>query len=125
MSKFLIDENLSPLAAFHLKKCGYRAFAVRDLGLKGKSDESILVHAAKEGFVIVTGDVEFGSFFYERRGAVSIIVLRGRLQSTDMILKIIDALITRRIFATVPPTGYLILVQNNKVRVRKYIDEWK
>lgn len=125
MAKFLVDENLAPLVTAYLRKRGYRAFAVRDLGLKGKSDESILVYAAKEGFVIVTGDVEFGSFFYERRGAVSIVVLRGRLQSTDMILKVIDALITRRIFATVPPTGYLILVQNNKVRVRKYIDEGK
>lgn len=47
MSKFLIDENLSPLVAFHLRKCGYRAFAVRDLGLKGKSDEVILAFAIK------------------------------------------------------------------------------
>lgn len=73
--------------------------------------------------MIVTGDVEFGNFFYERRGAVSIIVLRGRLQSTDMILKIIDALIKKRVFAALPPTGYLVLVNNRKVRIRKYLPD--
>ena len=125
MSKFLIDENLSPLIASHLRKLGYRAFAVRDLGLKGKSDEDILRFARKEQFVVITGDVEFGRFFYEQRGIVSMIVLRGRQQGTKAVLRLIAGLKKRRIFALLPHAGYLVLVQGDKVRVRKYIDDGK
>lgn len=42
MTKFLVDENLSPLIASHLRKQGYNAKAVRELGLIGKPDEVIL-----------------------------------------------------------------------------------
>src|SRR3990167_9961613 len=76
MSKFLIDENLSPLIAVHLRRSGYKARAVRELRLTGKSDEVILNFAQKNRFIIVTGDVEFGKFFYERYGTLTIIILR-------------------------------------------------
>ena len=73
MSKFLIDENLSPLIAVHLRRSGYKARAVRELRLTGKSDEVILNFAQKNRFIIVTGDVEFGKFFEENESNCSIL----------------------------------------------------
>ena len=121
MSKFLIDENLSPLIAVHLRRSGYKARAVRELRLTGKSDEVILNYAQKNRFIIVTGDVEFGKFFYERYGTLTIIILRSRTQSFGTVLKIINNLEKKRILAMLPERGYLILADDKKVRIRKYL----
>ena len=121
MPKFLVDENLSPLVAVYVRKSGYQARAVRELNLIGKSDEVILNFARQKAWVIVTGDVEFGKFFYERRGAQSIIVLRGKLQGTDETVKIINRLEKKKILELLPEKGYLVLADDKKVRVRKYV----
>lgn len=121
MVKFLVDENLSPLIAAYLRKLGYQARAIRELHLTGKSDEAVLHFAEQKGWVIITGDVEFGKFFYERYGAQSIIILRSRLQSTGVVLKFINDLMRAKIFESLPSKGYLILADNKKIRVRKYI----
>lgn len=39
---FLIDENLSPLLAEDLRRFGYKAKAVREVGLMGQSDNKII-----------------------------------------------------------------------------------
>lgn len=47
MPKFLIDEALSPFLAGFLQELGYEAVAVREVGLKGKSDREIVAWAKK------------------------------------------------------------------------------
>jgi len=42
MSKFLVDENLSPHIAFYLRELGYDAVSVREVELKGMTDLSII-----------------------------------------------------------------------------------
>jgi predicted nuclease of predicted toxin-antitoxin system len=68
MNQFLIDENLSPLIASYLKRLGYRAKTVPELNLKGKTDQEIIEFSKKNGRIIITGDQEFGLFFYENFG---------------------------------------------------------
>jgi len=60
--KFLIDENLSPILAQYLRSLDYKAKALREFGLKGKSDKEIIdyLHQQKvlksellENFLIV------------------------------------------------------------------------
>ena len=63
MADFVVDENLPPKLALWLRHFGYRAHAVREVGLKGKADEEIIGWVQKRGAVIITSDLDFGEFF--------------------------------------------------------------
>jgi predicted nuclease of predicted toxin-antitoxin system len=57
--RFLIDENLSPLLARHLRTAlGFDAMHVQELGLRGASDADILARAITEGRIIVTSNAD-------------------------------------------------------------------
>ena len=57
--RFLIDENLSPLLARHLRTAhGFDAVHVQELGLRGASDAEILARAIAEERIIVTSNAE-------------------------------------------------------------------
>lgn len=82
MSKFLIDENLSPKIALFLNNLGYQTLTVRDVPLKGAPDEEIIDFAQRENWVIITQDLGFGeTFYFNRAGKISMIILRGPKQS--------------------------------------------
>lgn len=54
--RFLLDENLSPRICELLVSGQYSAVHVRDEGMSGSSDGTVLAHAAREGLVLVTAD---------------------------------------------------------------------
>jgi predicted nuclease of predicted toxin-antitoxin system len=57
--RFLIDENLSPLLARHLRTAhGFDAVHVQELGLRGASDADILGHAIAEDRIIMTSNAD-------------------------------------------------------------------
>jgi predicted nuclease of predicted toxin-antitoxin system len=57
--RFLIDENLSPLLAYHHASThGFDAVHVRDRGLLGASDENVLALAITEDRVVVTSNAD-------------------------------------------------------------------
>jgi predicted nuclease of predicted toxin-antitoxin system len=57
--RFLIDENLSPLLARHLRTAhGFDAVHVQELGLRGASDADILAHGIADDRIIVTSNAE-------------------------------------------------------------------
>ncbi len=62
MPQFLIDEDLPRSSAELLRKLGYDAVHVREVGLRGASDDEVFVHAQKEKRIIVTRDLGFSSF---------------------------------------------------------------
>lgn len=120
MAKFLVDENLSPAIAFYLRKWGFEAKSVRELNLTGEPDKVILDFAQTEGWIIVTGDIEFGKFFYEKLGKFSVIVIRSHSQSSGAVLKILERLNQENILKQLPPNHYLILATASITRIRKY-----
>jgi predicted nuclease of predicted toxin-antitoxin system len=54
--RFLLDANLSPLIAAHLRRPGHLVAHVRELGLRSASDEEIMDFAEREGFMVVSPD---------------------------------------------------------------------
>jgi predicted nuclease of predicted toxin-antitoxin system len=118
MNQFLIDENLSPLIASYLKRLGYRAKTVPELNLKGKTDQEIIEFSKKNGWIIITGYQEFGLFFYENFGEISIIVLKSLKQSVSSFKALINFLHKKKILKRINPKGWLVIVASRKIRVR-------
>ena len=57
--RFLIDENLSPQLAHHLRAVhGYEAVHVNEIGLQGASDPDVLARAVAENRIVVTNNAE-------------------------------------------------------------------
>lgn len=93
MPKFLVDESLSPLLASFLRNLGYDAFAVREVDLRGKSDEEIVSFCKRNKRVILTNDLDFGQIFYfKEMGEIGVVLLRSRLQGYLVFQKIISRL---------------------------------
>ena len=59
--KLLIDENLSPRLVGLLSEVFPGSTHVRDVGLKGRSDDQIWIYAASHGYTILTKDDDFRS----------------------------------------------------------------
>ena len=58
--RFLVDANLSPRVADGLRKAGFEAVHVADLGLTTATDDEIFDRAVADGLVVVTADSDFG-----------------------------------------------------------------
>ena len=57
--RFLIDENLSPQLAHHLRAVhGYEAVHVNEIGLQGAPDPDVLARAVAEDRIVVTNNAE-------------------------------------------------------------------
>lgn len=94
--RFLIDENLSPGAARHLRdRLGYDAVHVNDIGLAGASDDAVLARAVAEDRVIVTSNGEDFRRLARRAGRhPGLVVLRdatGRQQQVAMVAAVAAA----------------------------------
>ncbi|MDM8359019.1 DUF5615 family PIN-like protein [Pandoraea communis] len=77
-ARFLVDENMGEAAADLLRSLGCRVTFVGDVGLRGKSDETVFAYAWKKRLIILTHDSDFlddKAFPYHRNPGV--IVLPG------------------------------------------------
>jgi len=59
--KFLVDEDLPRSAAPLLQELGYEAMDVRDVGLRGVSDDQIAAYAKTKGLCLVSADGGFAN----------------------------------------------------------------
>lgn len=57
--RFLVDASLPRSAAPVLRELGHEAIDVRDIGLRGASDEVIASHASREAVALITRDFDF------------------------------------------------------------------
>ena len=57
--KFLVDHQLPPVLAEHLRKLGHEARHVRELGLKSEADFAIWNYAALHDLVLISKDLDF------------------------------------------------------------------
>lgn len=121
MITFLLDENLSPLLVRWLRGLDYNAYAVRDVGLKGKSDQDIVIWLQQNNAILITSDLDFGEFFYTRSlGSFGVVILRGKPQSSRTFERILKNLDTSGILRNEDLTKSLVIATEQDYRFRKF-----
>jgi predicted nuclease of predicted toxin-antitoxin system len=77
--RFLVDENLSPLLADLLCAAGHDASHVRNLGMRGATDQAIMARAEEEQRVVVSADTDFGTLLAHSGAKLPSVLLVRRL----------------------------------------------
>ena len=122
MPKFLIDENLSPLLVKYLQSLKYDALSVRDIGLKGKPDTELINWIQKQKVVLITGDLDFGEFFYwQSLGKFGIIILRSKSQKYEVYRQVLEYLHQEGVLKDKRLKNSLVVATKGKYRWRKFI----
>lgn len=122
MPKFLIDENLSPLLGDYLRERKYDAKTVREVGLKGKSDEEIIRWIQKYKRILITADLGFGEIFYLKTfGKIGVVILRSRSQKLKSFQRLIDYLEREGVLQNKKLEETLVIATQRGYRIRKYI----
>ena len=76
MKAFIVDAQLPPILAVALRKAGYDARAVRDLGLREAEDDAIWEYAITHQCAIITKDQDFSERLISTRPAPVVVWLR-------------------------------------------------
>jgi predicted nuclease of predicted toxin-antitoxin system len=108
--RLLLDENLSPRLAAALSETFPGSVHVRDLQLKGQSDEQIWAVAAERGYTIISKDDDFRGMSLLRGAPPKVIWLVVGNTSTAELLNILLTHTTAiETFITEPVTSLLTI----------------
>lgn len=117
MTKFLIDNALSPTVASSLKERGYDAEHVRDHGEHDATDIEIFAWAARENRVIVSSDTDFGTLLALRNEPKpSVIIFRRDWHRPEAQIEAI--LNNLHQIEELLEEGAVIIFDRDKIRVR-------
>ncbi len=84
--KFLLDANLSPETAIHLRSFDHDAKSLIEEKMGHLSDREVVARAVRERRVIVTFDLDFGELYYfSYKKRIGVIILRLRDQRVEMV----------------------------------------
>jgi len=123
MATFLIDEDMPRSTAKELIKAGYQALDVRDIGLRGQSDDKIFVYAQKHEAILLSADLEFANTIRFPIGSHNgIIVLRfpneiSTQRLNQELLKSLSGLKDKDIY------GNLVIIEPGRARIHKFPSE--
>jgi len=119
MPPFLVDEDLPRSTARLLRESGFEAHDIRDLGLRGHSDQEIFEHAQRLGAVLVTGDLDFAnSLRFPPRSHAGILVSR---LPDEMSTQALNQELLRALKQIRPGeiSGFIAVVEPGRVRIRR------
>jgi predicted nuclease of predicted toxin-antitoxin system len=115
--RLLLDENLSPQHASALRDSGYDACAVFEVGLSGAPDEEVRRFAIENGRVLLTLDADFANVLrFPPEQTPGVVRLKVHPPTEEKIWKAIQKALL--VLQNVDFTGRLIVVDENKVRIR-------
>lgn len=119
MATFLIDEDMPRSTAKELIKAGYKALDIRDIGLRGQSDDKIFAYAQKQGAILLSADLGFANSIRFPIGSHNgIIVLRfpneiSTQRLNQELLKSLSGLKNKDIY------GNLVIFEPGRVRIHR------
>ena len=115
--KIFVDVNLSPLWIPFLETCGIEAIHWSVLGHSAAPDREIFDHAAREGYVVFTHDLDFGAMLAKRRTRRPSVV---QIRCQDVLPDAIGELVVRALVAVQfhLEDGALVTIDTAKHRVR-------
>jgi len=117
VARFLVDESLPRRATRELTNAGHDATDVRDVGLRGASDEAVLARAVAEDRIVASADLDFANALrFPPSSHRGVVVLRlpdewGPLQRTRRLLEGLQELGPDR-FA-----GTIIIIEPSRLRL--------
>ena len=119
MITFLIDEDLPRSLKSELIKRGYNAIDVRDVGLRGQSDDKIYKYAQKNRMILLTADLGFSNLIrFKLKLNCGIVIVRFPNEITTKLLNenLVKSLsgLDKNDFA-----GNLIIVEPGRIRLHK------
>ena len=115
--KLLVDVNLSPLWIPFFALHGFEAVHWSSVGNLSAPDTQILNHAAAEGFVIFTHDLDFGTLLAQLKSdRPSVLQIRGQdvmpAQIGEMVLRALEGC------RGYLESGALVTVEESRHRMR-------
>ncbi len=118
--KGVIDEDLPRSFGAVIKSLGFEVFDVRDIGLRGKSDEDVFDFAVKNNAVLFSADLGFSNVLSFRLGSHSgIVILRFPNEiSTGATNEISKKLLSK--FSKEDFNGNLIIISPRGIRIRRH-----
>jgi predicted nuclease of predicted toxin-antitoxin system len=117
--RFLVDEDMPRSTAEALRQAGYRAEDVRDLGLRGHTDQEVFEYAQALRAVLVTADKGFANALRFPPGShAGIVVVRvpNELPTQEVNRELLRALAD---LEGRDLNGILVIVEVGRVRVRR------
>jgi predicted nuclease of predicted toxin-antitoxin system len=119
MGRFLIDESMPRSTTTLLRQAGYYAEDVRDIGLRGSTDEAVYAYAQAHRLTLVTADKDFANVLRFPPGTHwGIIVVRvPDDQPTAVLLEELRRALAEQ--AGQPLDGLLLVVERGRTRVRR------
>ncbi len=118
MREFLVDENLPRSLAPRLRDAGFKARDVRDLGLRGASDEKIFEFARSNGLVLLSSDLGFGGRLRAMPESPGVVLARLPNEwPTEAVNELIE-----RSLASLPDLipGSLVVLEPERIRIRTF-----
>lgn len=117
--RFLVDEDLPRSTCSLVRKYGYEAIDVRDIGLRGAKDSQIAVHARSNGLCLITGDFDFSDIRnYPPEKYPGLVVLNIPSDVTvEFILNLLEGFLKQHQLVS-HVKGKLAIVEPGRIRIR-------
>ena len=117
--KFLIDNAISPAIVPVVVQLGFEAKHVRDFEMQASEDEAIFEFAAKEGYIVVSADTDFGTLLALKKETKPSVILFRR--STNRHPKDQAELLVSNLKSIKDDLikGAIVVFDQNRIRIRR------
>ncbi len=115
--KFLVVMSVSPKTVEFLKKIGYEAVRVSDLGMAKSKDQEIFEYAIENDMILITTDLDFGNILaYTKSKKPSTIIFRLKNPSPEIVNQMLSLTLPR-----IEPLkkGVIIVIEERRIRIRE------
>lgn len=123
MRAFLVDEDLPRSLSRELLAAGFSSQDVRDVGLRGKSDDEIFHYASTHRLTLLTGDLGFGNILRYPLGQHHGIVV-ARLPN-EMSVAAVNETVVRALqdLSESDFIGNVVIIEVGRIRLRSIAQE--